>query len=92
MSPARRTIGILAFTQISSWGALYYAFAVLAPAIQRDLGIGKEAAFAAFSWSLLVAGVAATPVGALVDRHGGRAAPASPATGAPGASSAWPCR
>ena len=72
MSPARRTIGILAFTQISSWGALYYAFAVLAPAIQRDLGIGKEAAFAAFSWSLLVAGVAATPVGALVDRHGGR--------------------
>ena len=72
MSPARRTIGILAFTQIASWGALYYAFAVLAPDIQRELGMGKEAAFAAFSWSLLVAGVAATPVGALVDRHGGR--------------------
>ena len=71
MSPARRTIGILAFTQIASWGALYYAFAVLAPDIQRELGMGKEAAFAAFSWSLLVAGVAATPVGALVDRHGG---------------------
>ncbi|MEH6435692.1 MFS transporter [Massilia sp. DD77] len=72
MSPARRTIGILAFTQIASWGALYYAFAVLAPDIQRDLGMGKEAAFAAFSWSLLVAGVAATPVGALVDRRGGQ--------------------
>lgn len=72
MSAARRTIGILAVTQIASWGALYYAFAVLAPDIRRDLGLSTETAFAAFSWSLLVAGVAATPIGALVDRHGGR--------------------
>jgi MFS family permease len=72
MSSARKTIGILAFTQIASWGSLYYAFAVLAPSIGRELGITAETAFAAFSWSLLVAGVAATPVGALVDRHGGR--------------------
>lgn len=72
MSAARGTIGILAFTQISSWGALYYAFAVLAPDMRRDLGIDAETAFAAFSWSLLVAGVAAAPIGALVDRHGGR--------------------
>ncbi|WP_152594686.1 hypothetical protein [Massilia sp. BSC265] len=54
-------------TQIASWGALYYAFAVLAPDIRRDLHISNETAFAAFSWSLLVAGVAATPIGALVD-------------------------
>lgn len=72
MSAARRTIGILAVTQIASWGALYYAFAVLAPDIRRDLGISTETAFAAYSWSLLVSGVAATPIGALVDRHGGR--------------------
>ncbi|MCA1858184.1 MFS transporter [Massilia oculi] len=72
MPAARRTIGILAVTQIASWGALYYAFAVLAPDIRRDLHISTEAAFAAYSWSLLVAGVAATPVGALVDRYGGR--------------------
>lgn len=72
LSAARRTIGILAITQIASWGALYYAFAVLAPDIRRDLHISTETAFAAFSWSLLVAGVAATPIGALVDRHGGR--------------------
>lgn len=72
MSPVHKTIGILAFTQIVSWGSLYYAFAVLAPSIGRALGIAAETAFAAFSWSLLVAGVAATPVGALVDRHGGR--------------------
>ena len=72
MSAARRTIGILSFTQIASWGALYYAFAVLALDIQRDLRLTAETAFAAFSWSLLVAGVIATPIGALVDRHGGR--------------------
>lgn len=69
---ARKPIGILAFTQIVSWGSLYYAFAVLAPSIGRELGLAPETAFAAFSWSLLVAGGAATPVGALVDRHGGR--------------------
>ncbi len=72
MSAARRTIGILAITQIASWGALYYAFAVLAPDIRRELGISAETAFAAYSWSLLVSGVAATPIGAMVDRHGGR--------------------
>ena len=51
---------------------MYYAFAVLAPDIQRELHIGTETAFAAFSWSLLVAGLSSTPVGALVDKHGGR--------------------
>ncbi|RZA36803.1 MAG: MFS transporter [Lysobacteraceae bacterium] len=72
LSAVRKTIGILAVTQIASWGALYYAFAVLAPDIRAELHISAETAFAAFSWSLLVAGVAATPIGALVDRHGGR--------------------
>ncbi|QOY95032.1 MFS transporter [Massilia sp. UMI-21] len=72
MHQARKTIGILAATQIVSWGTMYYAFSVLSPAIRRDLGLSFETAFAAFSWSLLVAGVIATPVGALVDRHGGR--------------------
>jgi hypothetical protein len=67
-----RTIGILAFTQIASWGSLYYAFTILAPDIQRDLGLGAELTFGAFSWSLLVAGLAATPVGILLDRFGGQ--------------------
>jgi predicted MFS family arabinose efflux permease len=68
----RSTVGILAVTQITSWGSLYYAFAVVAPRIQRDLGIGPELVFGAFSWSLLVAGLVATPVGVLLDRFGGR--------------------
>lgn len=67
-----RAIGILGITQIASWGALYYAFAIIAPEIQRDLGLSSGVVFGAFSWSVLVAGMAATPAGILIDRHGGR--------------------
>lgn len=67
------TVGILAVTQIVSWGSLYYAFTILAPGIRRDLGLAPEVVFGAFSWALLVAGLAAAPVGILLDRHGGRA-------------------
>ncbi len=55
-----------------SWGALYYAIAILAPAMASDLGWRSETVIGAFSWSLLVSGAAATPVGMLIDRHGGR--------------------
>ncbi|SNT00562.1 Predicted arabinose efflux permease, MFS family [Noviherbaspirillum humi] len=69
---ATRLIAILAFTQIASWGSAYYAFAILAPVMQPDLGISTEIIFGAFSWSLLVAGLCATPAGMLIDRIGGR--------------------
>ncbi len=72
-----QTIGILAFTQIASWGSVYYAFGVVAPAIARDLGIGGELAYGAFSWSLLVAGLVSAPIGMLLDRFGGRPVMAS---------------
>ncbi|MCH8622803.1 MFS transporter [Undibacterium sp. TS12] len=67
-----RTIGILATTQVMSWGSLYYAFAILAPEIRSELGWRAESVFGAFSWSLLVAGFASTPTGILLDRYGGR--------------------
>jgi MFS family permease len=70
---AMEIIRILAFTQIVSWGALYYAITILAPEIQRELGWRPEIVFGAFSWSLLVAGVTSTPTGILLDRFGGRA-------------------
>lgn len=69
---SRSTVGILAVTQVTSWGSLYYAFAVVAPRIQSDLGMGAELVFGAFSWSLLVGGLVATPAGILLDRFGGR--------------------
>jgi MFS family permease len=72
MHQSSKTIGILAVTQILSWGSLYYAFTILAPGIQHDLALAPEVVFGAFSWALLVAGLAATPVGILLDRYGGR--------------------
>lgn len=67
-----KTLAILALTQVVSWGTLYYAFAIVARDIERDLGLRPELVFGAFSWCLLVAGLAATPAGILIDRHGGR--------------------
>ncbi|MTW10613.1 MFS transporter [Pseudoduganella eburnea] len=68
----RKPIAILAVTQITSWGMLYYAFGVLATRIQADLALSASQTFGAFSWCVLVAGLAATPVGIAIDRHGGR--------------------
>ena len=67
-----RTLAILGATQIISWGSLYYAFAIVARDIERELGMRPELVFGAFSWCLLVAGLASTPAGMLIDRHGGR--------------------
>ena len=72
MSRSSKTIGILAVTQIVSWGTLYYAFTILAAGMQRDLGLAPELVFGAFSWGLLTAGLAAAPAGILLDRYGGR--------------------
>lgn len=66
------TVGILAFTQITSWGSLYYAFSILAPSIGHDLALRQELVYGAFSWSLLVAGLVAAPTGMLLDRFGGQ--------------------
>lgn len=72
MQKPTKTIGILAVTQIVSWGSLYYAFSIVAPDIERDLALAPELVFGAFSWALLVAGLVSTPVGILLDRYGGR--------------------
>jgi MFS family permease len=72
-SRQRGILGILAITQLVSWGSIYYAFSVLSPDIQRDLRLSPSVVFGAFSWSLLVSGLLAPPVGVLLDRIGGRA-------------------
>lgn len=67
-----RILVILALTQIISWGSIYYAFSILAPEIVRESGWRSEVVFGAFSWCLLVAGLASPPAGILLDRYGGR--------------------
>lgn len=67
-----KIVWLLAFTQVVSWGSLYYAFAIVAGDIQRETGWRTEIVFGAFSWSLLISGLASTPAGMLIDRIGGR--------------------
>jgi len=71
----RRThwlIPALSVTLVTSWGTLYYAFAVLARPIQAELGWGPQLTVGAYSLALLIAGLGAYPVGKFIDRHGGR--------------------
>ncbi|MFC5184992.1 MFS transporter [Actinomadura harenae] len=60
----------LCVTEITSWGVLYYAFPVLAPAIGRDTGWSTGATTAAFSAALVVAALGGIPLGRLLDRRG----------------------
>lgn len=59
--------------QIASWGSLYYSIAILGPALGAELHWKPTLIYGAYSWSLIVSGLAATPAGALLDRRGGRA-------------------
>lgn len=67
-----RTITLLGISQLISWGSLYYAFAILSQGIGKEMGVRSEYVFGAYSWSLLVCGLAAPFVGVQIDRHGGR--------------------
>jgi MFS family permease len=63
------TLGV---TETISWGILYYAFAVYLAPMQAELGWSRGEMTGAFSVALLVAGLAAIPVGRWLDRHGPR--------------------
>ncbi|UGQ10463.1 MFS transporter [Yinghuangia sp. ASG 101] len=70
----RTVLAALCVTEITSWGILYYAFPVLAPAIKDDTGWSAPATAAAFSAALVVAAIGGIPLGRLLDRHGPRTA------------------
>lgn len=67
-----RVVAVLCLTEITSWGVLYYAFPVLAPAISRTTGWTLASVTGAFSVSLLVAAAMGVGVGRAVDRVGPR--------------------
>ncbi|WP_433264649.1 hypothetical protein ACQPZF_35660 [Actinosynnema sp. CS-041913] len=58
----RRVLVVLCLTQITSWGILFYAFPVLAPAIGAGTGWSPTAVIAAFSVAQLVSAVVGVPV------------------------------
>jgi MFS family permease len=65
-------VWMVSFTELVSWGVLYYAFSVLMVPMGDDLGWSRVQMTAAFSAGGLVAGLAGIPVGRWVDRHGAR--------------------
>ncbi|WP_406689398.1 MFS transporter [Saccharopolyspora sp. ID03-671] len=69
----RRALIALCITEITSWGVLYYAFPVLAPAITRDTGWSLPAVTWAFSASQIVSALVGIAVGRWLDRRGPRA-------------------
>ncbi len=68
----RRVVGALALTEIVSWGILYYAFGVLVPPMQAELGWSQGLLGGAFSLALFVSALLAAPVGRWLERHGPR--------------------
>lgn len=63
----------LCVTEIVSWGVLYYAFPILAPAITADTGWSPTFTTAAFSASLVLSALIGIPVGRALDHRGPRA-------------------
>jgi MFS family permease len=62
----------LAVAQVISWGSLYYAFSLFVVPMQETLGWSRPLLNGALSLGLLATGAVAFPVGAWIDRHGGR--------------------
>jgi hypothetical protein len=62
----------IAFGQIVAWGILYYAFSVVIGPMQAGTGWSKTFVNGGLSLGLLVWGLCALPVGAWIQRKGGR--------------------
>jgi MFS family permease len=62
----------LGLAQMTSWGTIYFSFSLFLEPMQAELGWSQPALNGALTVGLLITGMMAYPVGALLDRHGGR--------------------
>lgn len=60
----------LGATQVIGYGTLYYAYAILAPAVAAEFDTSLTSLYAIFSAGLLAGGLAAPQLGAWMDRFG----------------------
>jgi MFS family permease len=72
MDNTRSLTHFLGIGQICSWGAFYYAFPMIALAMQHDLGWSKSDLYGALTIGLLVSAGLSFPVGVAIDRGYGR--------------------
>lgn len=82
-------VGALSLTVTASYGVLMYAFPVVLPAMQAELGRAQPLLTGAWSVAALVGGVAAIPVGRWIDRHGAGLVMMSCAVAASALVAAW---
>ena len=59
--------------QITSWGVLFYSFAVFISPMQEEFGWSLAEITGAYSLAILLSGIAGIPVGRWLDRNGPRA-------------------
>lgn len=65
-------VAALSLAQLVSWGCLTYAFSLMVLPMEAELGWRRADITGALSAGLLSAGLLAYPIGAWIDRHGGR--------------------
>ena len=68
----RRVVPALGLAQIISWGTLFYAIAVLGPAMRDELGTSDVILFGSFTCGLFASGIVSPWIGRRIDVYGGR--------------------
>ena len=59
---------ILSIAQMVSWGAMFYGFAIVLEPMTVEFGASRTTLSATYGFGLLILGLAAWPVGVLIDR------------------------
>ena len=68
----RRIVPALGIAQIVSWGTLFYAIAVLGPAMRDALATSDIVLFGSFTGGLFLSGIVSPWIGRRIDAGGGR--------------------
>jgi predicted MFS family arabinose efflux permease len=68
----RRVVPALGLAQIISWGTLFYAIAVLGPAMRDELRTSDVILFGSFTCGLFASGIVSPWIGRRIDAYGGR--------------------